>query len=303
MNDFQIYWQHSINRVELFLTDFLDAYFSKHPCTSTRLCDAIRYSILNGGKRLRPILVYATGEALGALPESLDAAAAAVELIHCYSLVHDDLPAMDNDDLRRGKPTCHKAFDEATAILVGDAIQTLAFELLSDATKNKVTAIQQIAMIKTLTAASGLAGMVGGQALDIEAEGHVISLEPLKNIHYKKTGMLIQAAVQLGAIGANCNEPSTFSKLTAFATRMGLAFQVRDDILDVESSSALLGKTAGKDLQQNKATFPALLGLKEAKAYLISLHKEAIDILQSVLNYEQGLRLIQLSEFFIHRTR
>ena len=227
----------------------------------------MRYSVLGGGKRMRPLLVYASGHLLGAPLEHLDAAAMAVELIHAYSLVHDDLPAMDDDALRRGKPTTHIAFDEATAILAGDALQTRAFGLLADA---PLPATLRVACLQTLAHASGASGMCGGQALDIDATGQQQTLAALTRMHALKTGALIRAAVRMGALCGQAHEPQ-LAQLDSFADALGLAFQVRDDILDVEASSEQLGKTAGKDQAQDKSTFPALLGMDGAKAQLREL--------------------------------
>lgn len=234
------------------------------PC---RLHAAMRHAALGGGKRMRPLLVYATGNTFGADAESLDAPAVAVELIHGYSLVHDDLPAMDNDALRRGQPTVHVAFDEATAILAGDALQSLAFEILADALQ---PAERRVAMLAELARASGVAGMCGGQALDIAATGagtSAISLADLESLHALKTGALLRASVRLGAIASGADAASR-AALDRYADALGLAFQIRDDLLDVEGSSATLGKTAGKDSAQDKATFPALLGIEGSRARL-----------------------------------
>ncbi|BCT93089.1 farnesyl-diphosphate synthase [Lysobacter helvus] len=241
-----------------------------------RLHGAMRHAALDGGKRMRPLLVYATGTAFGADVASLDAPAVAVELIHAYSLVHDDLPAMDDDALRRGKPTVHIAFDEATAILAGDALQSLAFEQLTQA---PLSADLRVAMLAELAQAAGVRGMCGGQALDIDATGGVaIDLPALQRLHAMKTGALIRASVRLGAIAAGA-EAASRARLDTFADALGLAFQVRDDLLDVEGDSAALGKTAGKDAAQQKATFPALLGLDATRARLQQLATDMRDAL------------------------
>ena len=272
-----------------------------------RLHAAMRHGVLNGGKRMRPLLAYATGTAFGADASRLDAAAVAVELIHCYSLVHDDLPAMDDDALRRGQPTVHVAFDEATAILAGDALQTLTFDVLANAPQ---AAERRVAMLAELARASGAAGMCGGQALDIDAtgnagakrgqshfsvEGHHQSKSPdrkhdsdpfsladlerlhamdrlfsLERMHALKTGALLRASVRLGAIAAGADADSRIA-LDRYADALGLAFQIRDDLLDIEGDAATLGKTAGKDLAQDKATFPALLGIEASRARLAQL--------------------------------
>lgn len=235
--------------------------------TPTRLHQAMRHSVLGGGKRMRPLLVHAAGAVVGADEHRLDAPAMAVELIHAYSLVHDDLPAMDDDALRRGKPTTHIAFDEATAILAGDALQARAFSLIAEAA---LPAELRVALLQTLAQAAGAAGMCGGQALDIDATGQQQSLQQLTRMHALKTGALIRAAVRMGAL---CGDASTteLERLDRFADALGLAFQVRDDILDVEASSEQLGKTAGKDQAQDKSTFPALLGMEGARIRLREL--------------------------------
>ncbi|MBO9830061.1 polyprenyl synthetase family protein [Xanthomonas sp. A2111] len=241
-----------------------------------RLHAAMRHATLGGGKRMRPLLVYASGALFGADAARLDAPALAVELIHAYSLVHDDLPAMDDDALRRGQPTVHIAFDEATAILAGDALQSLAFALLANA--EDATATLRVQWLQTLAEAAGAAGMCGGQALDIDATGRVQALADLQRMHALKTGALIRASVRLGALGGGA-DPAALAQLDTFATALGLAFQVRDDILDVEASSEQLGKTAGKDVAQAKSTYPALLGMDGAKAKLAELAQAMRDSL------------------------
>lgn len=242
-----------------------------------RLHAAMRHAALLGGKRMRPLLVYATGTAFGASLETLDAPALAVELVHAYSLVHDDLPAMDDDALRRGQPTVHVAFDEATAILAGDALQSLAFATLAQA---PCGAEARIAMLQELALAAGSRGMCGGQALDIDATGAAqhLRVDELECLHALKTGALLRASVRLGAIAASVDAAARAS-LDRFADALGLAFQVRDDLLDVEGDSATLGKTAGKDAAQDKATFPALIGVEASRARLESLSAEMHDAL------------------------
>ncbi|MBB5878026.1 MULTISPECIES: polyprenyl synthetase family protein [Xanthomonas] len=240
-----------------------------------RLHAAMRHATLGGGKRMRPLLVYASGALFGADDAQLDAPALAVELIHAYSLVHDDLPAMDDDALRRGQPTVHIAFDEATAILAGDALQSLAFALLANA---EAAATLRVQWLQTLAEAAGAAGMCGGQALDIDATGRVQALPDLQRMHALKTGALIRASVRLGALGGGA-DADALAQLDTFATALGLAFQVRDDILDVEASSEQLGKTAGKDAAQAKSTYPALLGMDGAKAKLAELAQAMQDSL------------------------
>jgi farnesyl diphosphate synthase len=232
------------------------------------LHQAMRHAALGGGKRLRPLLVYAAGTATGAQDALLDAPAAAVELVHAFSLVHDDLPAMDDDALRRGQPTVHVAFDEATAILAGDALQALAFSLLAHA---DAPAVLRAGWLATLADATGSRGMCGGQALDMAATGGQLSLAELEQLHSLKTGALIRAAVRMGALAGEA-DADTLAHLDRYASALGLAFQIRDDLLDVEGSSAQLGKTAGKDAAQAKATYPALLGLPAARA---RLHEQA----------------------------
>lgn len=238
---------------------------------------AMRHAALLGGKRMRPLLVYAAGELCGAQPSTLDAPAVAIELVHAYSLVHDDLPAMDDDDLRRGQPTVHVAFDEATAILAGDALQTHAFSVLAD---TPVTDAVRVELMRTLALAAGSAGMCGGQALDLAATGNAATLgiDALERLHALKTGALIRAAVRMGALCANASDED-LAQLDAYADALGLAFQVRDDILDVESDSDTLGKTAGKDIAQDKATFPALLGVDASHQRLDALAERMNDAL------------------------
>jgi geranylgeranyl pyrophosphate synthase len=237
-----------------------------------RLHAAMRYSALGGGKRIRPALVYATGELLGVAVAPLDAAAAAVEMIHVYSLIHDDLPAMDDDDLRRGRPTCHRQFDEATAILAGDALQVLAFEALADAPAGPA---ECVAMIRLLARASGTQGMAGGQAIDLGAVGRTLSTAEVEQMHRRKTGALIEASVGLAAALAPALEAARRDALGRFAAALGLAFQIVDDILDVEGDPRLLGKTVGADEARGKPTYPAAAGMAAARARAAALHAEA----------------------------
>ena len=247
----------------------LEDALAQHPAAEARLGEAMRHAVLLGGKRMRPLLAYATGTAFGADEPALDAAAAAIELVHAYSLVHDDLPAMDDDALRRGQPTVHVAFDEATAILAGDALQSLAFAVLAEA---RCSDSARVGMLRELALASGAAGMCGGQALDLAATGRgaEAGIDALEHLHALKTGALIRAAVRMGAIAADAGEADR-ARLDAFADALGLAFQIRDDLLDVEGESATLGKTAGKDAEQDKATFPALIGIEASRARLDGL--------------------------------
>ncbi|MDD3650495.1 (2E,6E)-farnesyl diphosphate synthase [Immundisolibacter sp.] len=262
-----------------------------------RLAEAMRYAALGGGKRLRAALVYAGGEALGADPAALDAPAAAVELIHAYSLVHDDLPAMDDDDLRRGKPTCHRAFDEATAILAGDALQTLAFEVLAAA--EAIAPERRLAMLRELARASGVHGMAGGQALDLAAEGKRLTLPELETVHRGKTGALIVASVRLGALVAPAADAPLLAALAAYGQALGLCFQIQDDILDIDGDTATLGKTAGADSARGKATYPALLGIDGARERARQECERAVAAL-APLGAAAG-RLAQLAAYSLSR--
>jgi farnesyl diphosphate synthase len=239
----------------------------------TRLHQAMRYSALQGGKRVRPALVYATGDVLGVAADRLDAAAAAVEMIHVYSLIHDDLPAMDDDDLRRGRPTCHRQFDEATAILAGDALQVLAFRSLAS---DGAPAEQRIAMIALLADASGTQGMAGGQAIDLAAVGRTLTRDEVEDMHRRKTGALLQASVLLGALACEGLPAEQLERLARFGAGLGLAFQIVDDILDIEGDPALLGKTVGADVAHHKPTYPAVVGMDEARRRARFLHDEAL---------------------------
>jgi len=264
-----------------------------------KLHQAMRYCVLDGGKRMRPMLTYCTGHTLGLAPEILDAPACAVEFIHVYSLIHDDLPAMDDDNLRRGKPTCHIAFDEATAILTGDALQALAFEILAHDSSITATAEDRVKMIAALAKASGSQGMVGGQAIDLESVGIQLNLPELENMHIHKTGALIRASVSMATLAKSDIDPILATRLDHYAKCIGLSFQVKDDILDVESDTATLGKTQGKDSSNEKPTYPALLGLAGAKQKAIELHERAIDSL-SIFGKEADL-LRELSLYIIQR--
>ena len=264
-----------------------------------RLYADMRYSVVNGGKRVRPLLVYAACEALGGQAAQADAGACAVELIHAYSLVHDDLPAMDDDDLRRGQPTTHRAFDEAAAILAGDGLQSLAFAVLADAAHNPQPAELRLQMIAELARAAGPAGMVGGQAIDLGAVGVQLDQAGLELMHRHKTGALIEASVCLGALASGQAGAEQLQALQRYAAAIGLAFQVQDDILDVESDTATLGKTQGKDQAHDKPTYPALLGLAGAKAYAASLCDEALQALAAFSGEADALR--ELARYIIAR--
>jgi geranylgeranyl diphosphate synthase type II len=264
-----------------------------------RLHQAMRYAVLNGGKRIRPILTYATGHAVGIPPASLDAPACAVELIHAYSLVHDDLPAMDDDDLRRGKPTCHKAFDEATAILAGDALQALAFHVLAQGLATNIPAEQRLDMLNTLAIASGSRGMAGGQAIDLAAVGKTLNVAELENMHVHKTGALIRASIKLGALCQPNIDRDILKKLDHYAKYIGLAFQIQDDILDVEGNTETLGKMQGADQALNKPTYPALLGLESARQMASELHQDALGSLEDLGSSADPLRW--LADYIIQR--
>jgi geranylgeranyl pyrophosphate synthase len=283
------------NRVERAL----EARLPSENLLPQKLHQAMRYCVLDGGKRMRPFLTYCTGKTLGMSFEELDGPACAVEFIHVYSLIHDDLPAMDDDDLRRGKPTCHIAFDEATAILTGDALQALAFEVLAHDPTIKASPENRIKMITTLARASGSLGMVGGQAIDLDSVGTKLNLPELENMHIHKTGALIRASINLATLTKPDVDTSVAAKLDQYAKCIGLSFQVKDDILDEESDTATLGKTQGKDKDNDKPTYPALLGLAGAKQKAQELHEKALDCL-SIFGDEADM-LRDLSLYIIER--
>jgi geranylgeranyl diphosphate synthase type II len=268
-----------------------------HPASLHR---AMRYAVLDGGKRIRPTLVYASGQAVGSRREVLDGPACAIEFIHAYSLIHDDLPAMDDDDLRRGKPSCHKAFGEASAILAGDALQSLAFYVMSH--DNHLTDMAtRLRMIETLALAAGSRGMAGGQVIDLEAAGRLLDIAELEDMHIHKTGALIRASVVLGALTAPELEESTLERLDHYAKCIGLAFQIHDDILDVEGETATLGKRSGADLTLEKSTYPALIGLEASRQRAVELNDEAQDSLSGLGSAADPLRKISL--YIIERDR
>jgi geranylgeranyl pyrophosphate synthase len=279
----------------------LDRCLALPDAGTPRLREAMRYSTLGGGKRLRPALVYLTGESLGAALTDLDAPAAAVELIHVYSLVHDDLPAMDDDDLRRGRPTCHRAYDEATAILVGDALQALAFSVLADDSTGKVIPAIRLSMIRTLAQAAGTTGMAGGQAVDLAAVGQTLSVDAVENMHRRKTGALIKGSVLLGAIGAGIDSGPDFRALQLFGDEIGLAFQIQDDILDVEGDAAVLGKTTGADAALSKPTYPSTVGLPAARDRACDLRDRAIRALTPL--GARNAPLVELAQFVVSRIK
>jgi farnesyl diphosphate synthase len=262
---------------------------STHP---TRLHEAMRYASLNGGKRIRPVLSYATADALGMPLEWHDNIACAVEMIHAYSLIHDDLPAMDDDDLRRGKPTCHRVFGEAMAILAGDALQALAFQILAEDTVMPCPAETRVKMIATLSRACGSRGMAGGQAIDLSVVGHQPDIAALEDMHIHKTGMLIRASVVLSAMVKPDIDEQTLSRLDHYAKCIGLAFQIRDDILDIEGDTETLGKPQGSDVSLDKPTYPALIGLEDSRKRARELQQEALDALAGFDQQAESLRRI-----------
>ena len=266
----------------------LNQCLSTHP-NADALFQAMQYSVLNGGKRVRPMLAYAAAQAVGNINSDTDRAACAVELIHAYSLIHDDLPAMDDDDLRRGKPTCHIRFGEASAILAGDALQALAFEQLTQLTDT--SAEKALAMTAILARAAGGQGMVAGQAIDLAAVNQTLSLQQLEQMHHLKTGALIEASIQLGAISARASDDQLVA-LKEYSRCIGLAFQVQDDILDVESNTNTLGKRQGADQALNKPTYTSLLGLEAAKLKAAELHSASLQALADFDNRADSLRAV-----------
>lgn len=288
-------WMPAIQqRTEAALAKFLPAADS----IPARLHDAMRYATLGGGKRVRPLLTFAAGQLTDAPLERLEVVACAVEMIHAYSLVHDDLPCMDNDVLRRGRPTCHIEYDEPTALLVGDSLQSLAFQLMAE---NPIAdhPASQIEMIALLARASGSRGMAGGQAIDLASVGKALEQPELELMHALKTGALIRAAAMLGALCGTAMNPEQRAALDRFAKRAGLLFQVVDDILDCTTSTATLGKTAGKDEAADKPTYVKLLGLQEAKDYAEELRTDALAALSPF--GQKARRLTELADFICHR--
>jgi geranylgeranyl pyrophosphate synthase len=290
--EFLLFSQH---RVENALKEYLP------PTTRPphRLHEAMHYVALGPGKSIRPMLVYATAQTLGIPVEKLCAPACAVELIHAYSLVHDDLPAMDDDNLRRGRQTCHVKYDEATAVLVGDALQTLAFHILSKDNAGKFSDSTKLRMIEQLAFASGSRGMCGGQAIDLEATGRNLNLVELENMHIHKTGALIRASVKLGAFADESLDQAVLKKLDHYAKCIGLAFQIRDDILDIEGETSILGKTSGKDAANEKPTYPTLLGLEGAREKAQDLVDDALAQLDGFDQCADPLR--GLAEYIVKR--
>lgn len=298
LDSFKQQQKQAYDRVNQYLLDALNTL----PFADLPLAQAMRYGTLLGGKRLRPFLTYAIGSMFGVNQENLDAPAAAVECIHAYSLIHDDLPAMDDDDLRRGQPTCHIKYGEGNAVLAGDALQTLAFQLLSSAPMPDVTDKDRIAMIAELSYASGLAGMCGGQALDLDAEGKQINLESLERIHQHKTGALIRAAIRLGAFAAGEQGRQLLPVLDKYAQSIGLAFQVQDDILDVIGDSEVTGKRQGTDAEHEKSTYPSLLGLEDAQKKARELYQDALEALETIQSHGYNIEMLSaLANFIIER--
>lgn len=280
--------------------DFLSKKLESFTVNDAKLLEAMRYGLLIGGKRMRPYLAYITGQSLSINEHDIDGIAAALECIHAYSLLHDDLPAMDDDDLRRGKPTCHIAFDEATAILAGDSLQTLAFDILSNHPFKSINAIQRIKLIQMLVNASGYQGMCGGQALDLSATNKSISLNALEQLHALKTGALLEASVLMAAECSTSITEDEKQCLADYAQLIGLAYQVRDDIIDITSSEEELGKPAGSDLEANKSTYPALLGLQGAQQKADDLYQQSLQALARLPYNTQNLS--EFATFIISRT-
>jgi geranylgeranyl pyrophosphate synthase len=258
----------------------------------TRLHEAMRYSVLGGGKRIRPALVFATGRTLGLADEQVEAAACAIELVHVYSLVHDDLPAMDDDDLRRGRPTCHKAFDEATAVLVGDALQPLAFQLLARDPQLPADSAIRLKLIDLLAEASGTFGMAGGQAIDLSVQGQALGIAEVEQMHARKTGALIKVSVMMAAACVPTLSADLAQSLSRFATAIGLAFQIQDDLLDVLGDVSTLGKATGADSARAKPTYPAVIGVAASQQRMQRLHDEALAALTPFGSHADPLRLL-----------
>jgi farnesyl diphosphate synthase len=277
----------------------LDKYLPSDDPPEHNLAEAIRYSVVGGGKRIRPAMVYAAGEAMGVSTDLLDIPACAVEMIHAYSLIHDDLPAMDDDDLRRGRPTCHKAFDEATAILAGDALQALAYEILAKDDHKELTPEHRIDMLSLLTEASGAHGMAGGQAVDLASVGKQLDLAQLEHMHQLKTGALIRASILLGGMCKQDISKDQMEMLSNYALCIGLSFQIQDDILDVVSDTETLGKPQGSDEAQEKPTFPAIIGLEKSRQLALEQHELALKYLEPMDEKADSLR--QLSAYIVER--
>ena len=292
-------FQSRLSSYQQRVNSALDKYLPTDDPPEHNLAKAIRYSVIGGGKRIRPAMVYAAGEAMGVSNDLLDIPACAIEMIHAYSLIHDDLPAMDDDDLRRGRPTCHKAFDEATAILAGDALQALAYEILAKDDHKELTPEHRINMLSLLTEASGAHGMAGGQAVDLASVGKQLNLAQLENMHRLKTGALIRASILLGAMCQQNISDDEINILSEYSLCIGLSFQIQDDILDVIGDTETLGKPQGSDEAQEKPTFPAIIGLEESKQLALEQHQQAINILQPLDERADSLR--ELSAYIVER--
>ena len=277
----------------------LDRWLPPADVNPMRLHQAMRYAVLAPGKRVRPVLVYATAKALGIELERVDGAACAVEIIHAYSLIHDDLPAMDDDDLRRGRPTCHREFDEATAILAGDALQALAFYIISHDPNMTADASARLQMVENLSLFSGSRGMAGGQAIDLAAVGKTLNIAELETMHIHKTGALIRTCVQLAALSTDDLDKPQFQALDSYAKSIGLSFQVQDDILDVIGDTSTLGKTQGADSARDKPTFPSIIGLEASQERALELHQNALQAL-SIFGEEADI-LRYISAWFVER--
>jgi len=300
LSEFESTWQAYSQRTEDALRARLIVQSDSENSAPSRLHQAMEYACLGGGKRFRAMLVYACGQVAGATLENLDSPACAVEMVHAYSLVHDDLPAMDDDELRRGRPTCHIAYDEATAVLVGDALQSRAFEMLASGQLMDVSPVQRMRMLQELARAIGSLGMAGGQSLDMEATGKIITCQQLENIHLLKTGALIQAAAAIGGLAAVEVNEELQDSLAQYASAIGLAFQITDDILDKTSSSETLGKSGGADSRMNKSTYVSLLGIDAARAHADNLSRQAIESIQGLGDNRQFLE--QLAQFVVTRS-
>ncbi|GMQ83347.1 MAG: polyprenyl synthetase family protein [Gammaproteobacteria bacterium] len=288
--------------MDAYCTRVEEALASRLPLVDAlpnQLHEAMRYATLNGGKRVRACLVYAAGESMGASLDALDVPACAVEIVHSFSLVHDDMPCMDDDDLRRGKPACHKAYDEATALLVGDALQSLAFDLLANDPALAISEKQRLNMVGTLAQASGSFGMAGGQAIDIESIGRKLDLDRLKDMHRRKTGELIRASVVLGALTSPVQDVQMLPAIEEFGKSIGLAFQVVDDILDVTADTKTLGKPQGSDEARNKPTYPAAIGLNAARKHAETLYNAALASIAPL--GDNGRILGDIADFIVHR--
>lgn len=296
MTDFHSWAEAHQTRIE----HVLDRLLPSVEISPERLHGAMRYSVLGGGKRVRPLLAYAASDFCQGNIALADRAAAAVEMIHAYSLVHDDMPCMDDDDMRRGKPSCHKQYDDATALLVGDALQSLAFQVIAEPISGvESNSAQHLTMVQTLATASGSRGMAGGQAIDLASVGKALTQTELEHMHIHKTGALIRAAALMGAYSANPPDQARLHAVDHFSMAIGLAFQVVDDILDAEADSATLGKTAGKDAEANKPTYVTILGLVRAKELAQELYQEAVSLLTPY--GDEAKRLLQIAAFITER--